>query len=1504
MAETKNSFIKSKMNKDLDDRLLPSGEYRDAQNVQVSRSQSSDVGALENIFGTKSIKDFATENDVPTDVKCIGYVTNETQDLVFTFWTDYYETTSSYTYSTTANNFIFSYNVLSDTTVKLVSGPFLNFSQRSPIIGVSVLEELLFWTDNRNQPRVINWYIATQQQALGQDYYTNEDQISVATYNPYEAISVVGASQQSAAQLATADVDGAITDSKNLTVTNVSGTITVGLGVYYTTVNGTNVKTGTWVTEVSGNDITLSKPNTIGNGTGLTFAGLETKMKDVSNQLLPDIGGKAFVDDSGGSTVWPTNTFDIDNIVPTGFSPTSGDVIKGSGIPAGTTVTSYTAGAAPGDPGTLVISQNVTLSDNDTISFGVGNPYYETDYSGDPLFLEDKFVRFSYRFLFDNGQYSLIAPWSQIMYIPKQDGYFTSSTYNDQKSAVDSTVVEFMENKVTKIDLQVPLPATGTELATLVTSPLKIKEIDILYKESDARAIQVVDSVVVDNTISTAFEDTVGTDDVWVYTYNSTKPFKTLPNKDVVRVYDKIPVRAFGQEIISNRVVYSNYQDKHTPPPALNYQIAVSDKYPVTQGDVSNLGIVEYPNSSVKQNRNYQVGVVLSDKYGRSSTTLLSSNTDAQTPTGFGASTVYSPYREVGDGASDPWPGNSIKFQLVENIQSTFNLREGTPGLYNGDPTSADYNPLGWYSYKIVIKQTEQDYYNVYLPGILEGSATNTSDITSHTVLINDNINKVPRDLSEVGPDQKQFRSSVQLFARVENLTITDGGSNPINKQFYPGSLSDTVSSIQDLRDMFDITVTSGSQDPIVLPDDQLAVNVFFKGESNPLVAKITTTQSIGVENVSAQPYDVMNAMAVYETEPVESRLDIYWETSSAGLINDINELNNNSAGAQFIPGYVLTQDEGQGLDEYVTNEWYPTTFIGQQIYDYEAELVTVVDNTGSGTNRKDQWYLESNGAAGTAANPIKYRLKTSTVDGNKSTTPVGGYQYYGPNAINNEAYTFTIKITDKTDPLNHVETEIIKSGTLDNVGPTITELDGVATTCPASVNQVSGVSGTLFTMSAVNGANGGGTNLANSTKDLTWEIVTQTQGGVSTGTLFEISSNSTTGVGTVTQEALSMVNLAGQYLLRLKVTDAGGLTEECQVTLTVGAIPVSDSFSFNQYTLSDGDGVMLYYTGNASTTTPTYINLDGGSSFANQFNNGSASQLAQQTPVSPETWVFNDYCAGPPAKYTFQTVMGNGSNAFGKLEEGAFYVQLTVSNNVSAAFASLEGRLCVEYRSSNASNWVLAQDINGDDCLADGYFRKADNSPADGTPGSWTGTGPSQYLMFVENTTSTTTQARRVFACDTVGEYRITVGALSGVQGSTSNATANYSDCSGTENPGGVGSVNMELNIGDFNYLSGVSGSPLTYEYKLGTGGICGGSLGATKYYAKEGITKYVTQLYTDAAATTTASLTGGTYLIAPFATPTANTRGYEFTRLGSYQATFDANGLRTSTSMTPCFY
>ena len=53
MPEAKNTFLQGKMNKDLDARLLKNGEYFDAQNIHISKSESSDVGTVQNILGNK-----------------------------------------------------------------------------------------------------------------------------------------------------------------------------------------------------------------------------------------------------------------------------------------------------------------------------------------------------------------------------------------------------------------------------------------------------------------------------------------------------------------------------------------------------------------------------------------------------------------------------------------------------------------------------------------------------------------------------------------------------------------------------------------------------------------------------------------------------------------------------------------------------------------------------------------------------------------------------------------------------------------------------------------------------------------------------------------------------------------------------------------------------------------------------------------------------------------------------------------------------------------------------------------------------------------------------------------------------------------------------------------------------------------------------------------------------------------------------------------------------------
>ena len=51
MPELKNTFTGGKMEKDQDERIVPSGSYRDALNIAVSTSEDSDVGAAQNILG-------------------------------------------------------------------------------------------------------------------------------------------------------------------------------------------------------------------------------------------------------------------------------------------------------------------------------------------------------------------------------------------------------------------------------------------------------------------------------------------------------------------------------------------------------------------------------------------------------------------------------------------------------------------------------------------------------------------------------------------------------------------------------------------------------------------------------------------------------------------------------------------------------------------------------------------------------------------------------------------------------------------------------------------------------------------------------------------------------------------------------------------------------------------------------------------------------------------------------------------------------------------------------------------------------------------------------------------------------------------------------------------------------------------------------------------------------------------------------------------------------------
>ena len=85
MPEIKNQFTGGKMNKDVDLRLVPKGEYRDAMNIQVSTSEQSDVGTIQNILGNSKIKWMydGQEVSLPNSAYCVGSVSDEKNDALY-----------------------------------------------------------------------------------------------------------------------------------------------------------------------------------------------------------------------------------------------------------------------------------------------------------------------------------------------------------------------------------------------------------------------------------------------------------------------------------------------------------------------------------------------------------------------------------------------------------------------------------------------------------------------------------------------------------------------------------------------------------------------------------------------------------------------------------------------------------------------------------------------------------------------------------------------------------------------------------------------------------------------------------------------------------------------------------------------------------------------------------------------------------------------------------------------------------------------------------------------------------------------------------------------------------------------------------------------------------------------------------------------------------------------------------------------------------------------------
>jgi len=595
MPEIKNVFNQGKMNKDLDERLVPKGEYRHALNIQVSSSEGSDVGTVQNILGNSKISSFIGLNPV-----CVGAIADEKTNALYWFVkTQYYDTILEY--KNKQLNF-----VLVDTKKNV-----LKFTDNI-ITGINIIDNLLFFTDNYNEPKKINIDLCKQgtdpvgykhtKLVVPKRNISTADNIDIRE----EHITVIKKSPKQALSLTTLN----------------SNIVNAEKQFAFAKDNGDAYSVGeTFIIE----EITLNSKDRFKIGDTLLF------LPSTSVDSLPEsfsFSAEVIGDLSGKPRLlpipYPVNTYSLKVL----------SVIE--------------------NISTSSLSYNIQVSESRQ------------------KFFEDKFVRFSYRYKYQDGEYSCYAPFSPIAFEPSSLGF----DYNTKKAYNTA-----MENALVKLTLENFIEEDILE---------NVVEVELLYKESNSPLIYSVDKITKTDASVTQYSDdgVLYNSNYWdanKYEIKSDIIYAVLPQNQLTRPFDNVPRKALSQEITGNRLVYGNYEQNYDiKDTSENYYKPIISSWYDERYNASDFQIDDgTPKKSLKSLRQYQVGVVYTDHYGR------------ETP-------------------------------VFANALSSFSLPKTEANNYNKIITSFNTEHPSWArGFKFYVKESSNEYYNLAMDRIYEAEDDN-----------------------------------------------------------------------------------------------------------------------------------------------------------------------------------------------------------------------------------------------------------------------------------------------------------------------------------------------------------------------------------------------------------------------------------------------------------------------------------------------------------------------------------------------------------------------------------------------------------------------------------------------------------------------------------------------------------------------------------------------------------------------------------------------------------
>ena len=274
-----------------------------------------------------------------------------------------------------------------------------------------------------------------------------------------------------------------------------------------------------------------------------------------------------------------------------------------------------------------------------------------------PMF-EFKFARFAYRYKYEDGEYSTFSPWSEPAFIPGPFDYLPKKAFNLG-----------MTNRLRNLTIT-------NYVAEESLRPQGVVAIDLLYKDESSPNVYTVETIKMtdgwvdenDTEGLLLWPDSVtGTLDAngdpvvdankyhrGEYKVTSELIHATVPSNQLLRQWDNVPRKALAQEVTSNRLVYGNYlQNYNLTSDFINNEIrpkllvslfpsetqlnATDIEGEDSMGGAGNDTIVNInlnedkefmadgvpmPHKTCRSLREYQVGVVYGDEYGRETPVL------------------------------------------------------------------------------------------------------------------------------------------------------------------------------------------------------------------------------------------------------------------------------------------------------------------------------------------------------------------------------------------------------------------------------------------------------------------------------------------------------------------------------------------------------------------------------------------------------------------------------------------------------------------------------------------------------------------------------------------------------------------------------------------------------------------------------------------------------------------------------------------------------------------